>query len=139
VESSLDKLNTDYLDIVLIHSNGDDEQIIKTQSVFETLMQLKQAGKIRLYGMSTKTITGGLLAAEMSDIVMITYNTQHLVEEKVIHYAHQTQKGVFIKKALISGHLSLTPKEHIDFVLKQRGVTSAIVGTINPDHLCELC
>jgi aryl-alcohol dehydrogenase-like predicted oxidoreductase len=74
VERSLKRLHTDYLDILLIHSNGDDERIIEEDNVFETLAQLKASGKIRAYGMSTKTIRGGLLTIDHADVAMVTYN-----------------------------------------------------------------
>jgi aryl-alcohol dehydrogenase-like predicted oxidoreductase len=47
VERSLQRLRTDYLDIVLIHSNGEDVRIIEEDHVFSTLAALKKAGKIR--------------------------------------------------------------------------------------------
>jgi len=138
VDESLHKLKTDYLDVVLIHSNGDDENIIQQHEVFFTLAQLKQAGKIRVFGMSTKTIAGGLMTVDAADLVMVTYNTEEMSDLEVITAAHQKQKGIFIKKALVSGHMKLTPKEHVDFVLQQPGVTSAIVGTLSHEHLVGL-
>ena len=70
VEASLKRLGTDYLDLVLIHSDGDDLRILEGGEVLETLIRLKQEGLIRAYGMSTKTITGGLKAVECCDAVM---------------------------------------------------------------------
>jgi len=138
IDNSLNKLKTDYLDIVFIHSNGDDEKIINQDQVFLTLSELKKAGKIRAFGMSTKTVSGGLNTIQHADIAMVTYNTQETSDLEVIRSAQQLQKGIFIKKALVSGHLTMSPKEHIDFVLKEDGVTSVIVGTINPQHLQQL-
>lgn len=137
VERSLQRLHTDYLDIVLVHSNGDDERIIQDEAVFDTLQSLQQAGKIRAYGMSTKTVAGGLLAVELAEVVMVTYHPDYLHEQAVIRAAHQQQKGVLIKKALASGHLQRSPRDCIDFALAEPGVTSVIVGTINAAHLRE--
>lgn len=138
IESSLRALQTDYLDMVLVHSNGDDVALIEA-GVFEPLMQLKAEGKIRAFGMSTKTIEGGKLAVDLSDVVMVSFNPTYTDEREVITHAHQKQKGVLIKKALASGHLvaSVSPVEALRFVLAEPGVTSAVVGTLNSKHLLE--
>lgn len=140
IERSLKRLNTDYLDIVLVHSNGEDQKIIEEYSVFDTLHKMKQAGHIRAFGMSTKTVNGGMLAVEQSDVVMVMHNPIYTEEQAVIDYAHQLGKGIFIKKALASGHLEKIPgadavKVAMDCIFQEQGVTSVIVGTLNPDHL----
>lgn len=139
IERSLRRLRTDYLDIVLVHSNGDDMRIIEQDNIFTTLESLKQAGKIRAYGMSTKTIAGGLLTIDKSDIAMVTFNPAYTDERAVITYAHQQQKSIFIKKALASGHLQTleAAENSLRFICREPGVTSVIVGTINPEHLRE--
>lgn len=137
VERSLRRLNTDFLDIVLVHSNGDDVKIIEEDGVFTTLEMLKNAGKIRAYGMSTKTVAGGLLTLQHADVAMVTYHPAHTSERDVITYAEQHQKGIFIKKALNSGHYSGTVAEALRFIFAEPGVTSVIIGTTNPEHLKE--
>lgn len=137
VERSLKRLHTDYLDIVLVHSNGEDERIIREDKVFATLADLKAAGKIRAIGMSSKTIAGGMLAVDDADLVMVTYNSECTEDKKIIQYAHQKQKGIFIKKAFASGHLKMPVAESLSFVFAEPGVSSVIVGTINQEHLRE--
>lgn len=140
VERSLKRLHTDYLDVVLVHSNGDDKKIIEENPIFVTLAELKKAGMIRAFGMSTKTIEGGLLAVDHSDVVMVTHNPIYTDEQSVIAYAHAHKKGVFIKKGLASGHLQkmggvdpvLTAMQCI---FREAGVSSMIIGTLNPEHL----
>lgn len=140
IDRSLKKLKTEYLDIVLVHSNGDDKKIIEEDNVFEVLAKLKKAGKIRAFGMSTKTIEGGMLTVDLADVVMVTYNPVERGEKKVIEYAQEKQKGVFIKKGLASGHLRKIPgddpvKTAIEFIFQQSGITSLIIGTLNKSHL----
>jgi aryl-alcohol dehydrogenase-like predicted oxidoreductase len=141
IERSLRRLQTDYLDVVLVHSSGDDERIIHDDGVFDTLGRLKEQGKIRAYGMSTKTVAGGLLAIDKSDLAMVTYYPGYTDELSVIVTAHKQHKGIFIKKALASGHLDQLGENPIQnsmqFVLKEPGVTSVIIGTINAAHLRE--
>jgi aryl-alcohol dehydrogenase-like predicted oxidoreductase len=94
--------------------------------------------------MSTKTVAGGLTAAELSDVVMVTFNTQATEDAVVIDKASSLHKGVLIKKGLASGHLdALTQadqdpvKASLAFILRKSGVSSVIVGTINASHLAH--
>jgi len=140
VDRSLQRLNTDYIDVMLVHSNGDDINIIENHGVFDTLAELKQQGKILSFGMSTKTVEGGLATVAQADVVMVTYNPIETKERPVIQAAHENNKGVFIKKALASGHLNKIEgedpvKQAMDFIFETPGVSSVIVGTINKDHL----
>lgn len=140
VERSLKRLNTDYLDLVLIHSDGNDMDILQNTPALETLAKLKQQGKIRAIGMSTKTVAGGLWAAKHSDVVMVTYNLKEQDEREVLDFCQQNQKGVLIKKALCSGHLPAGSHadpvaSSLQFVLQHGGVGSAIIGTISPQNL----
>lgn len=140
IERSLTRLATDYLDIVLIHSDGHDEHILQHEDALATLQQCKQEGLIRAIGMSTKTVSGGLLAAELSDAVMVTYNPEHEDEAPVLDYCARHGKAAVLKKAFGSGHLinERDPAQAaMRFALSHPGVTSAIVGTINPEHLRE--
>ena len=137
VEQSLRILGTDYLDAVLIHSDGDDLRILREEPVLDALRALKERGLIRAHGMSTKTVDGGLLAVEQTDVVMATCNPGYRDEIPVLRAAARSGKGVLIKKALGSGHLSGPHgvRRAMRFVLSQPGVSSVIVGTIDPAHL----
>jgi aryl-alcohol dehydrogenase-like predicted oxidoreductase len=143
IKRSLQRLNTDYLDIVLVHSDGQDEAIIKQWCSLATLAELKAQGLIRAFGMSSKTLAGGLLAASQSDLVMLTYNLQQQQELPVIQFAQQHQVGVLVKKAFASGHFSKEKKDKIsdpafaslDFIFQQPAISSVIIGTINAQHL----
>lgn len=140
IERSLRRLRTDYLDIALIHSSGNDEHIIHEDGVFDTMARLKEQGKIRAFGMSTKTVAGGLLTIDHADIAMVTYHPGYTDEHPVILRARKNRKGIIIKKALASGHLSQIPGENpvaesLRFIFAEPGVSSVVVGTINPEHL----
>jgi aryl-alcohol dehydrogenase-like predicted oxidoreductase len=143
VERSLKRLHTDVLDIVLVHSNGEDEKLINEYQVFETLRDLKQRGLIRAFGMSIKSEAGGKLAVDQADVVMVTYNPACTEEKAVIEYAHAKQKGVLIKKALASGHLNELATQNpvetaMKFIFQEPGVHSVILGTLNKAHLQQV-
>jgi aryl-alcohol dehydrogenase-like predicted oxidoreductase len=140
IERSLARLRTDVLDIVLVHSDGNDTDIIRRQGALETLAMLKAEGKIRATGMSTKTVAGGLLALDHADCAMVTYNRVDTADLPVIESAAARGQGILIKKPLQSGHLADTAGEDpvragFRHIFAQPGIGAAITGTLSPDHL----
>lgn len=133
IERSLRRLATDYLDIVLVHSDGNDLAVVDGP-VLDMLERCKREGLVRAYGVSTKTIGGGLAAAQRCDGVMVAYHPEYTDEREVLDYCASAHKGVLIKKAFASGHAS-DPAQSLRFVFEQPAVSSVIVGTINPEHL----
>lgn len=142
VERSLERLQTDFIDLLLVHSDGNDVAIVQDSGVYETLAELKREGKIRGFGLSGKTVEGGLLALEQGDCAMITYNLNEQSELPVLDYAEQHGKGILIKKALASGHACLQPGEDpvrasFELIFAHPAASCAIVGTINAQHLAH--
>lgn len=147
IERSLKRLRSDYIDIVLLHSSGDDVAIIESGAL-DVLEELKKEGKILATGMSTKTVDGGILAARHSDVVMATYHPWYTDERPVLDECATQHKGVLIKKALASGHLGgsqdpqfSSQEEAVDaslrFIFSHPAVSSVVVGTLSPKHLRE--
>jgi aryl-alcohol dehydrogenase-like predicted oxidoreductase len=139
VERSLLRLATDVLDVVLVHSDGEDLHIIESLGTLEALRELKREGLIRAIGMSTKTVAGGVAAARDCDVVMLTYNLQNREEQPVLDACQRLNTGAIIKKALASGHLAEGEGEPLqagmDLVFSHPGTSTAVIGTIDPDHL----
>jgi len=141
IKNSLKHLQREQIDIVLIHSNGDDEKIIKEYGALEILNHFKHQGIIRATGMSSKTIEGGLLTLKHADIAMVTHNLEYQKQSDVIAYAHQHNKGIFIKKALASGHAAHINNQgdpitkSFECIFQQPGVNSIILGSITPKHI----
>lgn len=141
IECSLRRLKTDYIDVLLIHSNGNDMAITSDTALWERLEALKSKGLIRAFGLSGKTVEGGISALQKGDCAMVTYNLTEQGEKPVLEYAQHHNKGIFVKKALASGHvcnntLEKSPLEaSFDLVFSQPAVASAIIGTINLEHL----
>ena len=141
MERSLHRLGTDYLDLVLVHSDGNDLDIIHEHGTLEMLKQLQREGLVRACGMSTKTVAGGLEAARCTDVVMLTYNLAAREEEPVLDACARLGRGALIKKALASGHLSDAFPDPVAasmaLVFGHPGSSAAIIGTINPAHLAS--
>lgn len=140
VEQSLVRLKRDVLDVVLVHSDGNDMAIINNEPVFDALESLKSKGLIKAYGMSSKTVEGGRWVVENCDVVMATANLDYDEERRVLELAAKLNKGVIIKKGLQSGHADSASggggiENAFRHVLTQPGVSSMIVGTINKQHL----
>ncbi|MBD1549856.1 aldo/keto reductase [Pseudomonas typographi] len=141
VERSLQNLETDRLDLVLVHSDGHDLRILEQEGVYEALAELKREGKLLAFGFSGKTVAGGIKALERGDCAMVTYNLNEQAERPVIQHALAQGKGILVKKALASGHACLAGQDPVkasfQLLFGEPGVTSAIVGTINPVHLAH--
>ncbi len=135
VQRSLTRLRTDYLDVVLIHSNGEDERILDEFGALDCLMELKAQGLIRAVGLSHKSVAGGRAAlAAGADVIMATLNAANTSEAALIGEANANGCGVLIKKALESGR---APPSDLKAVAAHGGVTSIVVGTLNIHHLNE--
>lgn len=133
IENSLKALRRSELDLVMVHSNGADADIITQSDVLQTLQQYKEKGLIRYIGFSGKNVAGSLLAIDQVDAFMVTLNRQDSSQLELLKIAKDKDKGILIKKAFASGHA--TNNDALNYVVNYPGVTSAIVGTINPDHL----
>lgn len=137
VERSLLRLQTDYLDCVLVHSSRDDVNVITQTPVLETLSRMKEEGKIGSFGVSTYTVEGGKKAVDLSDCVMVAYNKAHTGELPVIEYAREKGKAVLVKKGLASGHIDTLGDvgENIRFVTQTPGVTSLVFGSLSAANI----
>ena len=102
IEESLRRLKRDVLDVVLVHSDGNDMDIIKNTDVFETLETLKQKGLIKAVGMSSKTIEGGCWVVENCDVVMATANLNYDDERVVFELAETIEYWQTRKKSVRS-------------------------------------
>lgn len=135
VERSLRRLATDHVDILLIHSDGMIEQSMP-DDIWTELYRLRAEGKLRAVGVSTKTLDGAMACLPNADVLMVTLNPSHTQDLPAIQAAHQRGVGILIKKALSSGNAQ-HPAAALRFAIDTPGVTSAIIGTINPDHLAS--
>lgn len=138
VERSLQRLRTDYLDLVLIHSDGNDLDILQRSDCVAALQRCREAGKVRAIGMSTKTEAGGIAAAQLLDVVMLTWNLAQQ-DHAAAQEAERLGKGVLVKKGLMSGHVQDPTRdlvtESLNLILREPALHSVIVGTLSPEHL----
>ena len=134
VEASLRRLKTDYLDIVFVHSNGADLDILHDGEALGALDELKREGKVLATGFSHKTVAGGRAALTRCDAIMATLSERHRDELALVREAGEAGCGVLVKKALDSG---VAAPQSLAWVVRQPGVSSVLLGTIEPRHLAE--
>ncbi|MAT14677.1 MAG: aldo/keto reductase [Planctomyces sp.] len=135
LDCSLKLLQTDFLDIVLIHSPANDVEVLTQTDVVDVLQQRKAKGEIGAIGLSGKTVEGAKLSLEWADLLMVEYHLEDRSHEPVILEASKRGLPVVVKKGLSAGHLS--PREAIRFLFSNPYVTSLVVGSLNRDHLRE--
>lgn len=132
LQRSLDRLRTDVLDIVFIHSNGDDEFILTQTDTVAVLQEWKARGTIRAIGFSGKTVNGTQRALEWADAIMVEYHLDDVSHAEVMAEAAEKNIAVFVKKGLASGRLPA--EDAIRFVLANPAVTTLILGGLNFTH-----
>lgn len=135
VHRSLRRLRTDVIDIVFIHSSGDDLAILRETDVVAELHELRDAGLVRAIGLSGKTIEGARAALTWADVIMVEYHLDDRSHAGIIAEAADADVGVVVKKGLASGRLDAG--EAIRFILGTPGVGSLVVGSLDLDHLRE--
>ncbi|MDJ0688209.1 MAG: aldo/keto reductase [Xenococcaceae cyanobacterium MO_188.B32] len=96
VEDSLRHLDTDYIDLLLLHSPSKD---IITEEVFDHLKSLKQQGKVRYYGISSSDLETTLMCVQNDEFGISALQVRlNLFEQQVIDklLPLANQKGVAI-------------------------------------------
>lgn len=107
VEGSLQRLNTDYLDSLLLH-NPPFESLNDQSPQFEVLKKLKQQGKIRAYGASVDTgkDVEQILANTDSEIIEVMFNVLYQEPLEAMKQARKKGVGLIVKVPLDSGWLT---------------------------------
>jgi aryl-alcohol dehydrogenase-like predicted oxidoreductase len=133
VEGSLRRLHTEAIDIVFVHANGGDLDIIENTDVVETLNDLRGQGKLRWIGLSGKTVQGFNASLKWADVIMAEFSHSNTELASVLEKAHRGGIGVVVKKGLESGWLDHTAG--IEFVLLQPFVDVMLIGSLNLAHM----
>jgi len=164
VNESLRRLQTDHIDVYMLHGGTIDDPIDESIEAFESL---KKQGKIRAYGISSirpNTIREWVNRSNM-DVVMMQYSLlDRRPEEEVLdlladHDISVITRGTLAKGMLIDKHgedyLGYTAeqvekmrealkqtdspiKASIDYVLQHSAVASAVLGIRTEDQLREI-
>ena len=104
-EKSLQRLQTDYIDLYQLHGGTMDDPIDETISAFE---QLKQEGKIRHYGISSirPSVTREWVKRSNIVSVMLQYSLlDRRPEETTLNLLKENNKAVFCRGSIAQGLL----------------------------------
>ncbi|ADG67789.1 aldo/keto reductase [Planctopirus limnophila DSM 3776] len=132
IEQSLRRLQTDALDLVLIHSPGNDEELLTQTPVVETLCRFREQGDVLRIGLSGKTPAGAKLALGWADALMVEFHQQNVSHLDVMREAHEAGLIVLVKKGLASGQLD--PQLAVEFVAREKSVSSLVLGTLKLEN-----
>lgn len=135
VESSLKKLRTDHLDILLIHSSRDDMKVLMETDAEKVLTSLKEKGIARAIGFSGYTHAAFVKSFGWADAIMLEYHPEDQQHEATIRLAADQGIACLIKKPLGQGKIA--PQDALPFSLNNSGVTSVVIGGLNMRHLRE--
>jgi aryl-alcohol dehydrogenase-like predicted oxidoreductase len=139
VEGSLRRLQTDYLDLFLLHSPPVD--VLRYGDWPETLERLRQQGKIRYYGVSCLAPSDALYCLEVSGLDCVQLEINLLNREKIDSLLPQlagSKLGIVARQPFGSGALTQTDEKRrkaLAFVLEQPGIASVLVGMRDRQHL----
>ena len=100
VDRSLKNLNTDHLDVMLLHSCGLDK--LQAGGVIEPLVKARDAGKIRYVGYSGDN-EAAAYAAGLADVAVIETSinlTDQMNIDKVLPICRQNNLGVLAKRPI---------------------------------------
>ena len=135
VSRSLRRLQTDHVDLLLLHSDGRDHEILKQTDAVETLERIRHKGFARAIGFSGYQQTAETECLKWADVMMIEYHPDNTARKTLIGQAEASGVGVLVKKGLDCGRIA--PSVAIDHILRQQGVSSLVIGSLNLSHWVE--
>ena len=138
VFDALKALNTDYLDVFLMHEQESVHTVRGHYEALETYLRLKEKGIIRSVGLSTHHVKGVEAALKYDEIEVIhpilnvsglgiVDGTRDDMYEKILAFKKQGG-GVFSMKPLGGGNLLNRIEASFDYILNLEGLDSIAVG-----------
>lgn len=133
VEASLRRLQTDYIDLYQLHGGTIEDNTAETIEAFE---QLKDAGKIRYYGISSIRPNVVRRWTEQSNMasVMVQYSLlDRRPEETILPLLQQKNIGVLVRGALAQGLLlGKPPKPYLEHDVETVQAAAMAVASVCP-------
>jgi aryl-alcohol dehydrogenase-like predicted oxidoreductase len=132
VEESLQRLQTDYIDLYQLHGGTINDPIDETISAFE---QLKQQGKIRHYGISSirPNVIREYIAKSNIVSVMMQYSLfDRRPEETCLQLLQQHNIGVLARGSVAQGLLVNKPaKDYLNYTIQQVQQAAAAMHAVS--------
>ena len=108
LEASLERLQTDYLDVYLLHNPPAELLDGNRTPHYEELERLKTEGKLRAYGVSAdySKALETVIDTTASEVVEVLFNVFHQEPQASFRKAQENGVGLIVKVPLDSGWLS---------------------------------
>jgi len=146
VERFLIELNTDVLDVVLLHGVAAHNWPRRMDGAMTALTKAKEAGKVRAVGMSCHSLDAlrGAVDDGWSDIILVRINHagvrmdgQTSEVTPIIQQLYDAGKGLYAMKVLGCGELTGDVKKALSYVLGLGTVHALSIGTSSRSQLHE--
>lgn len=145
VEKALRELETDWIDVFLLHEQESELTLRGHWEALEYLLRAKEDGVIRAVGISTHSVRAVLAACQRPEIGVIhaLVNASGIgIKDgtlqdmlRALEKARGLGKGVYAMKAIGGGHLAPKAREALAFVRELGFVDSVAVGVRTMDEL----
>jgi len=147
VETSLRRLRTDYVDVLLWHELHRPEEVSDGR-LFEFMTKMKREGKARFTGFSAHSNMAGLLKEAAvtghHDVALVSYNFTHSKKLKeAVATAAKSGIGVVAMKTQAGGYKKekmggFNPHQAaLKYVLKDENISAAIPGVTTIEQIEE--
>lgn len=159
VEQSLQRMKTDYLDLVQFHGSPSKAKL-EEHGGLQALQDLQKQGKVRFIGVSgTVPNLAEQIDMGVFDAFQIPYSAMERTHEALIEKASAAGAGIIVRGGVAQGgpgkeagkswdiwqHVNMDDLLNgisrqeflLRFTISHPDMDTTIVGTINPDHLLD--
>ena len=145
LDLALKEINTDYIDIFLLHEQESTYTVKGHYEAIEYFMKAKDQGKIRSFGISTHRVSGVSAAKDYKEIEIVhpivnrdgigihDGNIDYMLRQ--IKDIHSMDKGIYAMKPLGGGHLIKDIEEAFRFVKGIAFIDSIAIGMQSKDEI----
>lgn len=144
LETSLKRMKTDYLDVLMIHSIEPSEDLVAIEKgVYSEMLRMKEEGVTRFIGFSSMDSaprSRELIEKLDIDVAILAMNPTKYgnFAQVALPAARNKQVGTIAMKVIrdLLGN-GTTPRDLMEYVWTQKGVASAVIGHYGIDILEE--
>lgn len=140
IETSLNNLSTDYIDLYQIHNAtpADLENVTSPGGALEALKEAKEAGKIGHIGLTSHSLETFRLALDLDwvETFMFPYNIVETDADELIKECSRRGIGFIVMKPLAGGAIR-DARLALRYVASNPNVTTVIPGMYSTDEIAE--
>jgi len=147
VETSLRRLRTDYIDVLVWHGHSSPEEV-SDPNLLEFMSKMKKEGKTRFIGFSTHRQMASLLReaakSNFHDVALVSYNFTHSKDLKeAVALAAKAGIGIVAMKTQAGGYKKeqmegLNPHQAaLKYILRDQNVACAVPGVTTIEQIEE--